>query len=39
MVQDYVPFAELEAREVKQEMPASYAYPVELEGRDIRGIR
>lgn len=39
MVQDYVPFAELEAREVKQEMPASYVYPVELEGADIGGIR
>jgi hypothetical protein len=37
MVQDYVPFAELEAREVKQEMPASFVYPVELEGARTRG--
>jgi hypothetical protein len=39
MVQDYVPFAELEAQEIKREMPGSYVYPVELEGRDIREMR
>ena len=37
MVQDYVLYAELEAREVKQEMPASFVYPVELEGAHTRG--
>jgi hypothetical protein len=40
MVQDYVPFAELEAQEIKREMPGSYVYPVELEGSEnFRGMR
>jgi hypothetical protein len=40
MVQDYVPFAELEAQEIKREMPGSYVYPVELEGSEnVRGMR
>lgn len=40
MVQDYVPFAELEAQEIKQEMPGSYVYPVKLEGSEnFRGMR
>jgi hypothetical protein len=40
MLQDYVPFAELEAQEIKREMPGSYVYSVELEGSEhIRGMR
>ena len=40
MVQDYVPFAELEAQEIKREMPGSYVYLVELEGSEhFRGMR
>jgi hypothetical protein len=39
-VQDYVPFAELEAQEIKREMPGSHVYPVELEGSEhFRGMR